>query len=188
MARTVCAVILLFLVGRAGYAQGLCGDSTAIKVDTIHVDLLLSPTSTISWEAVFFATSRGGNPVLSVSPSSITFLGDGTVPNGMTTVQIFDLVARTSVARAVASGRVHCSSSCAVPDTVKVSVAGCVERTGTGINTRFAVCLSSGCCVRLYAVCCPKGVGSPTITLLNTFSPTCTGLGGSGRPCESTCN
>lgn len=182
MKRAVTALALLLVLSVRCWSQSQCVDSGATPVDTVSADVALSGNSAIIWEYGIFRTSSGQIQYV-INVASIHFTGDGGVVDGMTTKQIFDLISQASVAQGVALGHTACSTSCSAPSYAVVRIPACVKRLGTGTDTFFEVCAGSGCCVRVYSVCCPAGGGGPNINLVSSTSPGCVNCTG----CDSTC-
>jgi hypothetical protein len=166
-----------------------CSDPSSVPVDTFTVSTTLSSAfqgltrgyGGGIWEVVVEATPDGQTNYI-ISLPSISFTGDASAVDGMTASEFFDLLARASVAEAVALGKVPCPGSCEKPAIVKITQPACVRRVGSGSETQFLPC-DDGCCTREFAVCCPDGPDSPQITLVSSSS-----TGSScAESCESTC-
>lgn len=174
--------LLLVLSVRCWSQTSYCVDQNATPIDSISVDVALGSSSQIISE-IWVTRSAGGQIQYVVNPQLIYFSGDGSKVDAMSTTQIFDLVAQAAVSEGISLGYTSCPGSCTSPATAIVRIPACVLRTGTGILTHFTVCSGSGCCVRVYDVCCPNGAGAPSVTLSSSSSPGCSPTSG----CESTC-
>jgi hypothetical protein len=138
-----------------------------------------------SWEICIWRNESTGQTSYSIRSESISYTGDGTVINGMTTPEIFDLLAQTSVAQLVAQGSIPCNPDCSTAQaTAMLFTTACVQRSGSGASTQFLPCDALSCCMRTYSVCCPYGPGNPVIQLLSSQSSGCTST---NVACETTC-
>jgi hypothetical protein len=142
-----------------------------------------------SWEICIWRNETTGQTAYSISPGSIDYTGDGTVINGMTTPEIFDLLAQTSVAQLVAQGIIPCNPDCSTAGTTALLfTTACVQRTGSGQNTQFLPCDALSCCMRTYSICCPYGPDNPVIQLISSQSSGCSGsTTATSTSCETTC-
>lgn len=163
----------------------VCGDPNAVIVAKTIVEATLQYANASSSVVFELVTGRSANGQIShtVDPRTIRFSGEDAAVDGATTAQIFDVIAKSSVAKGVALGYPTCPISCDAPVVVSVAFPSCVTRAGQGIGTTFDAC-GTGCCTRYYSVCCLTGVASPSITLLQVDTKPCVG----GLPtCEPTC-
>lgn len=141
--------------------------------------------SGVNLEVLVFRTSGGRIDYLPTL-SSLTFSGDGSVINDLTTAQLFDAIDRAVVATGVTKGITSCSSSCPGTDTVRVIHDACVHRLGSGTGTYFTPCAPQNWCYRMFTYCCPSGPGAPTVTKI--ASTPCTCVPDSTGSCDATCN
>jgi hypothetical protein len=132
------------------------------------------------------ARTSGGRIDYLPTLSSLTFSGDGSVINDLTTAQLFDAIDRAVVATGVTKGITACSSSCPGTDTVRVIHDACVHRLGSGTGTYFTPCAPQNWCYRMFTYCCPSGPGAPTVTKI--ASTPCTCVPDSTGSCDATCN
>ena len=185
MKRAFLALAFLLLLAISTWAQlPMCSESETI-IDTTHVELSFSTTaskSVYAWDIVIERTNAGRIDA-AIDPTTIKFSGDCSGLNAMSTSQIFDMIAMTTVSQEVGQGYITCPSSCVNPVITKIYLPACVHRSGSDSTTRFESCSPTSCCVRTYSVCCPNGTGSPVITLLSSQSSGCT----PNSYCESTC-
>lgn len=187
MKRAIAALILLPLLSIPGWSSSIpCTESGSTTTDTITSEIVLPSTggqATAIWE---FLSTRNSSGQISyvIDATSIYFTGDGSVVDGMSTIQVFDMIAKATVGQGIALGYTACPTSCNSPVYVTVRQPACVTRTGSGLSTHFAQCQLTGCCVRQYSVCCPNGQSTPVITLVSSTSPNCQG---GGPYCETTC-
>jgi|GEM_PF-2585693 len=192
MKRALLAFVFLATYSTYSFAQTQwCIESGAEITDSVEVELTVSGqgggTAQAIWEILAYRTTSGQVNYM-IDPASISFKGDASVINALTTQQIFDLIGMATVSEGVAIGATPCPSSCLTPSYATVVQPSCVSRTGTGESTSFESCYSSGCCVRVYSVCCPNGQGMPQVVLISSQSPGCSGASGYGPgPCTSTC-
>ena len=192
MKRAITALVLLPLLSIPVWSSSQvpnsfnCVESGGVPVDTVTNEVVLPSggNSVVAiWEVIVSRTSSG-SMVYTIDASSIYFTGDGTSINGMSTLQIFDILARATVAQGIAQGYTTCPTTCNPPAYVTVRQPACVTRTGSALTTHFTPCVNPGCCIRDYSVCCPSGQSMPVVTLVSSTSPDCQ----SGGPnCETTC-
>lgn len=173
-----------------------CGEEGATPIDTFSVNMELQSlqggssltsgagSAWVSWEVIVQHSSSGQNNYV-VNLGSISFTGDPTEVDNMTTGQIFTLIGQSTVAQGVALGHTPCPPSCTTPAVAEVRLPACVGRIGIGIGTYFQEC-DTNCCVRTYHICCPNGPGAPIIDLVSTSGPSCSGSI-QGATCTSTC-
>lgn len=184
MRSAVTALVLLLVLSVECWSQSNpCLDANVTVLDTVGGRVELSSGNDIVWE-VFVARTGSGQINYVINVGSIQFTGDGAVVDAMSTKQIFDLIAQMTVAQGIGLGYTSCPSNCNTPTQAVVKIPACVQRIGTGTDTHFTVCGGSGCCTRVYNVCCPTGNGVPLITLASSNSPGCSGA---AAGCESTC-
>lgn len=184
MRRAVTALALLLVLSVECWSQSIpCSDANPTVLDTVDCQIQLSGVTYNTWE-VWILRNGSGQINYVINVQSIQFTGDGAVVDAMTTKQIFDLIAQMTVAQGVGLGYTSCPSNCNTPTQAVVKIPACVERLGTGLETHFAVCAGTGCCTRVYNVCCPVSNSAPQITLASSNSPGCSGA---AAGCESTC-
>jgi len=198
MKRAILALAFLLLLTIPSWAQfAPCAEDGSVSIDTTTLHLTISSnsafalrggitTSTTTTHVAWLVTtdrSASGRINYSISAPSITFSGDCSIVDGMSTVQIFDMLAKATVSQGLATGDLSCPAACTAPLITKVMTVGCVARTGSDSTTHFVPCVPGGCCVRTYSICCPNGNGSPVITLTGSQSSGCT-----GSNCMSTCS
>lgn len=188
MNRALLALVLLLLLPIPVRPQSaVCSDQGSTIIDTMQMEIGIPSQSgkvaSLLWEVIVDRTS-GGQVNYRIDPGTIRFQGDAAVINSLSTSQVFDLIATTTVSNGVAIGTTPCPTSCTTPSYATVVQPSCISRSGSGESTRFDACYSSGCCRRTYSVCCPNGPGSPQVVLVNSQGTTCLGMGGG---CESTC-
>jgi hypothetical protein len=120
-------------------------------------------------------------------PSTITFSGtDCSQIDKISTIDMFDMISRAIVQQGVQMGMTPCSADCSSPDIVtRVYSSSCVKRSGTGCGTKFTCCSSKTYCERAFAVCCPNGIGNPTISMVSVESTGCDPT--AGPHCEPLC-
>ncbi len=183
MRRAVMALVLLLVLSVECRSQtNNCSDPNATPIDTVSVDVSVGAWTKSIWEV--WIERSGGQVQYVINVTSIHFTGDGATVDAMSTKQIFDMIAQTTVAQGVALGHTSCPSNCNAPTLAVVKIPACVQRLGTGLGTHFTVCGGGGCCTRVYNVCCPTGSSAPQITLASSSSPGCSGA---AAGCESTC-
>jgi len=204
--KTATAIVLAFIaLTSAAFSQTRCvqNDPAAVRVGTMTTTVVF-PSSTQNEEVFKDSTSYATKPkssgvgfeitvwringqtIYSVDPRTMTFNGDGPTIDSMKTLDLFNLIAQVVVGQGLSNGYSSCTGTCR-ENLVKVSLPACVERVGSGVNTRFEWCNPGDCCVRTYAVCCSDGTNAPFITLVGSSGSTCTGSGPTGGRCESTC-
>ncbi len=208
LAATVCALVLVSSMAYAQAPSCVASDPTAVPVDTIRTTLTIAPPDSTSGDSSTAADQPKGGAlrakaksngqitleiciwrtqmgiVYSITPSSFTFGGDGSVIDSLLTSTIFDLASQTAIGQGIVKGYSTCSADCS-NNIVLVQVPSCVQRTGGGISTQFISCETGSCCMRSYNVCCPDGSGAPTLQLVGTSGGGCGASSGSG--CESLC-
>lgn len=189
MKRALLALVLLLLLPIPVWSQSTsCNEQGTTIIDTVQMKLEFSTSGHVTgmiWELMIGRTS-GGQTNYYINPASISFSGDGTAVDAMTTLQVFDLIATATVSQGISLGATPCPSSCGTPSYATVVQPSCVNRTGSGTSTSFGSCPSPGCCIRTYSVCCPNGQGSPVVTLISSQSSGCSAMGAGGN-CSSTC-
>jgi|GEM_PF-2597217 len=185
----LCCLLALTTVSRAE-EQYPCSNPDASPVDTLVVGC--SPDSTlpiplgwkvqaaqISWEEVVMSTSSG-TVSLSIPVESISFSGAGADSlDPISTAALFYLIDAMAVRRALDSGWLT-PPMVGTSRMVDVYQTGCVTRSGQGEETAFTA-ESGDCCVKTFLVSTPFGGGTPTITLVSSNGPACSGS------YESTC-
>jgi hypothetical protein len=183
-AYVLCACLLLLWTST--HAQNNpCNDAGGTIIDTMHPSAVLEVQGSnvvINWDVIVNRTSQGFVDYR-VDVTSIRFAGDDAAVNGTSTLTLFDIIDRTTVAQGVAKGHTPCPVSCETPASARVTQLGCVLRLGSGVGTMFQPCPDPGCCSRLYTVCCPNGATAPVITLISAEGPNCSGMGA----CQATC-
>lgn len=128
---------------------------------------------------VFVWRTSTGNTDYGVDVSSIRVAsGDGTALDGVSTLQLFDMIAQSAVSTGISLGFALCHPVCTDAANSSVFSSACVTRTGSGLSTRFTPLDGSGNCVRSFSVCCPVGPATPSIRLLSSDSPGCAAVGG----------
>jgi len=133
-----------------------------------------------------YVWSIGGKTVYNPNLGGMRFSGSDEAVDGMSTMDLLNLIAQVTVGQGLAENYSVCGATCG--SVVKVAYPSCISRTGSGLNTRFESCGGDGCCIRTYSLSCPDGSGAPYIKLLgSSSSATCTGSGPSGGACVSTC-
>ncbi len=186
MIRALILSLVLSLLPTCLQAQAvICGDASGgiLAKSTYEATLQYANSSAVVVFDVTTFRSASGQIGYSVDPKTIRFSGDGAAVDGSTTLQIFDLIAKSAVSKGLALGYPACPIPCEAPAVVTVGFPSCVTRIGAGLGTTFDTC-GTGCCTRYYTVCCPTGVLSPSITLLRVDTKPCAG----GLPeCEPTC-
>lgn len=175
----------------------LCFGSELIVLDTFNVQLVLSEGSarsatlpvlgdagsTVVWEYVTLRPAPGEiNYYIPVD--SIHFSGTGSDSDSLSTGDLFDLLAQTTIANSYSLGHFTCGDSCP-GTTVRVYQQSCVQRLGIGGSTHFAPCDTASCCSREYRICCPGPNAFPVLTFVGGSSATCASTNLPG--CQSTC-
>lgn len=163
----------------------ICGDASGgvLAKSTFEATLQYANSSAVVVFDVTTFRTASGQIGHAVDPKTIRFTGEDAAVDGSTTAQIFDLIAKSGIAKGLALGYPACPIPCEAPVVVTFGFPSCVTRTGLGVGTTFDSC-GTGCCIRYYTVCCPSGVQSPSITLLRVDTKPC----GGGLPiCEPTC-
>lgn len=189
MKRALLASLALLFCSVSCWAQSNpCSEPGSTVIDTVEMQITVPPSGqtqagTWIWEFLIERTSSGQTNYV-INASSISFKGDATVANSMSTTQIFNMIATATVSHGVAVGFTGCPPTCDKPSYATVVQPSCVQRSGSGESTHFEPCPSPGCCIRTYSVCCPNGPGSPQIVLINSQSSGCPGVNGQ---CSSTC-
>lgn len=194
MRRMVPLIILIFLCAQAAGRASECSqhpvDPSASLLCSLEVTVALSATppveglsvSQVIHDICVWRTSTGRVDYV-VKTESIRFVGNCPDADGISTADLFDLLAQADISQGIALGYTPCGISCDDTETSRVYADACVQRVGSGCSTQFAVCVGSGYCGRHYNVCCPNGPGAPVLRLLSTEAPVCAGVG-----CESTCH
>lgn len=212
LAATVCAFLLALSFASAQSAPCVSGDPTAVPVDTLRTTLqVVSPIDPATQDTgatggvgdsvvfrskaksngqitleIFIWRVQNGGIVYSIDPNSITFSGDGSVIDSMSTQMIFDLLVQAAIGQGLNAGYSSCSNGSCENNLVRISLPSCVKRTGRGVDTRFVSCEPESCCLRTYALCCPLGSTAPVLHLVGMQGNGCSGASiGSG--CESLC-
>lgn len=178
----VYALVMAHCVARAQSYP--CTDPTQVAVGSFHVQTSIEGQGTNVWVDWDVTVNRNpeGEYAFKVDPASIQFSGDGRAVDGSSTFSLFESMSRATAQRGVVLGYPPCPVLCDQPIMIRVLTPGCVDRTGSGLSTKFAACEDVGCCTRQYSVCCPTGQSSPIITFISAEGPVCP-LG----PCASTC-
>jgi hypothetical protein len=183
---TLLAFLLLAVVTCRSQTK-LCFDSTAVRIDSLTTQAVIASSATgttiVQNDIVVWRAASGKN-YFSIPPESIQFTGPGEPIDGMSTSRIFDIISAGAVATSVSRGYTQCPGDCGLPYSTAVAAAGCVQRIGSGVSTRFIACTPIACSYREYNVCCGAGPGSPTITLFNKVCAVCPQ---SNPPCQATC-
>jgi hypothetical protein len=113
---------------------------------------------------------------LAVNLESITFNTTDEWVNQTSTQTIFSMIADAALTKALADGHIICPANCSqVSQMTRVIFPSCVQRTGSGVDTRFSSCIPNAITYRDYTVCCPNGIGTPEFINVNNESSGCQG-------------
>jgi hypothetical protein len=157
-------------------------DPSAIQMASTYVDLMLGGSTQVRCDVCTWAIAGGGTDI-TIDASSFRCVNGGSAVDSVSTTMLFGLFTQVAIAQAISLGYLTCPAICGGGISVHVFMIACVTRTGLGSATSFSPCEQPSHCNRSYRVCCPNGLGSPTITLISTDSPSCTG----GNGCYGTC-
>ncbi len=99
-----------------------------------------------------------------INVSTVGLTGPWAPGDDLPTLDLFEHFSRAAVAQGVALGYSPCYS--AGQNRARVLASACVQRTGAGVSTRFAICGALDVSIREFDISCPNGPASPVITLL----------------------
>lgn len=168
-------------VGTATTSKGRKAMTSAAATDNssgggqIYIEVIVTKTSSGTFDYIF-------------DPSTIKYSGiDCSAIDSISTLRLFDMIGQSIVAQGIQMGLTDCSPDCDNPTSItRVYSSSCVQRVGSGCNTRFYCCDNTSFCERNYVACCPDGVGSPIIKLLSVASSGCSTTARKSK-CEPGC-
>jgi hypothetical protein len=156
-------------------------DPAAVQQGTFTVDITFGGLSEVRCDVCTWLISGGGIDITIDAGSAHCVSGASTM-DSIATATLFGVIAQSAVAQAISFGYLTCQATCVSSGiSTHVYMAACVTRAGSGLNTAFSPCDQTSICSRAFRICCPNGLGSPTINLISTDSQNCTAGG-----CQST--
>lgn len=157
-------------------------DGSAVQQGSFTVDVSLGGSTQVRCDVCTWALTGGGMDI-TLDAASVRCISGGSAIDSVSTPVLFALFSQVAVAQSITLGYLTCQGSCGEGVSTHVFARACVTRTGSGSTTAFSLCDGQYFCNRSYRVCCPNGLGSPSITLLSADTPACT----AGNGCQSIC-
>lgn len=177
---------LLSLLIASAAASAACmphpADPSAVQQNSFTVDLTFGGGYQVRCDVCTWAVSGGGTD-LTLDATSLQCVSGGSGIDTVPATTIFSLLAHAAVAQSIANGYLTCSETCGEGVSTRLYLASCLSRSGSGSTTAFSICEQNIFCKRSYRVCCPSGLGSPSITFLSAEGPSCS----VGMSCQRIC-
>lgn len=198
MKKVQTVIALLLLAAISAVAQTPCAphpsDRAAILIGSFTVRVDIAQTAGVSGKTGKKGTKCTVEQLICVwraSNGQVDLIGDpatvkmtGTCLTDLPATELFQLLGRSAVAKAVALGHIQCSPTCTGQAAARYLTVTCVSKSGSGIQTKFGPCTTIQC-VRSYTVCCPNGTGAP---IINRAPADNGGCGSTPVGCQSACD
>lgn len=177
-------LLALLLPATAG-AQTLCTphptESAAVLIGnfTTHIILAKQDREVTGHTNICVFRNGAGKIDYVINVTSIQLEGEWEAGDDVPTLDLFEHFSRAAVAQGVAKGFSPCTST--GTNTARVLAPACVQRTGSGVSTKFAPSGSLDASIRTYSISCPNGPAAPVITLLPAAPTTVNCMNGCER-------